>query len=144
MSSQMLPGFLLSTRKLPLEAEKTFRGPKPAAESMSTTVEQHTDPVWILRKNGFALGQVVYTKETGSSPATQLFYITSVAETIKLSQVMTYTGEALMLEVKVLDFIQRWSVYTGQLPIRMKNGQNVLQSFEIDELRDKLYMAFVQ
>ena len=103
------------------------------------SLDQHSDPQYLASKAGFQLGHIVFEKEGGSSPASKLFYITSIGQQIGLAQVCTYVGEQVMLTVELNKFLRHWAQYKGEAPIRMTGGQQRPQSLQVDMMRATLF-----
>ena len=111
------------------------------------TLAQHDDPAWIASqaKTKFELGMVVYEKTSGSSPATKLFYITSVANDVSLAQVCSYVGVPLIVTVPLASFIEGWSHFKGDVPVRMSSGQDwPRKPYALDITRAALHAAVLQ
>jgi hypothetical protein len=123
------------------------RGPAP---SMAVSLEQHSDPVWCAK---IELGNMVYERSSGYSPASKLFYITSIVEThVGLSQVCPYSGEPLVVQINLQDLISLWATYKGEPPIKMSTykggppikmstGQTLSKKIQLDTFKATLYNA---
>lgn len=86
----------------------------------------------------------MFEKETGSSPASKLFHITSLGERVGLAQVCSYTDECLVVQVDATALIQQWSVFKGDAPVKMVGGQRLAAKvFELDEVKADLFKALM-
>ena len=113
----------------------------PPHMPLMLSVDQDTDPQYLASKAGFQLGHIVFEKEGGSSPASKLFYITSIGQQIGLAQVCTYVGEQVFVRAELSTFLRHWAVFRGGAPIRMAEGQKRPQSLQVDMMRATLFNA---
>ena len=93
-------------------------------------------------KLGFSLGQIAYEKETGHSPASKLFFITSIGDQVSLGQVCPYVGEPMILQLGMPTFLGKWTIYKLDAPVKMSGGQQLRpRSLRIDVLKGTLMAA---
>ena len=95
----------------------------PTSMPLMLSLDQHSDPQYLASKAGFPLGHIVFEKEGGSSPASKLFYITSIGQHIGLAQVCTYVGEQVFVRAELSTVLRHWAVFRGEAPIRMAGAR---------------------
>ena len=53
---------------------------QPTPLPLMLSLDQHSDPQYLASKAGWELGQMAYEREGGATPASKLFYITSIGQ----------------------------------------------------------------
>ena len=91
-------------------AEAPTPSPEPENLAKAISLQEHNDPTWVLAQHGFKFGVIVFGKISGANPASNLFCITSVGETVILSQVCSYSAQAMVANVDAEVLIAKWDV----------------------------------
>ena len=124
-----------------VHAEKAYaeKASAKAAPSGIVSLAQHDDPVFFAKSHGFEIGTTVVEKGT-AAVGSNLYCLTSIGKEVKLAQICHYSGEPLLIQIKLIDLINGWSKHKGELPVKMDgHGQVISNALFMDMTKIKLF-----
>ena len=113
--------------------------------TMFTEAEQ-CDPVLVLRKRGFEVGQVMFEKGVG--PSQGLYKLVSIGDDkVELDELKTFEPSGLKVRVQLPAFLKGWNAYKAGVPIavpvKLTPHAHVHDTMHIDAARCKVFNAVV-
>ena len=107
----------------------------------SASLEDHSNPVWIAKHNGFEVGALVVQRELEFNAANCFNIVDITAErAVKLKQACSFTGSPLEASIPLEELIAKWSSSKATLPQKLPVSQ-ARTGLGIDMMKGKLLEA---
>ena len=107
----------------------------------SASLEDHSNPVWIAKHNGFEVGALVVQRELEFNAANCFNIVDITAErAVKLKQACSFTGSPLEASIPLEELITKWSSSKATMPQKLPVSQ-ARTGLCIDMMKAKLLEA---
>ena len=118
-----------------------FSPTQNAIVQCSASLEDHSNPVWVAKHNGFEVGALVVQKELEFNAVNCFKIVDITAErAVKLKQACSFTGSPLEASIPLEELITKWTSSKATLPQKLPVSEARTGLF-IDLMKAKLFEA---
>jgi hypothetical protein len=113
--------------------------PQTAHSSTLTRLEDHSDPAWIAKGNGFEAGKTVHEKGHNT-----MFTIVDInAAGVTLKETFSYVNEFQTVQVQLDELISNWHTTNAAIPMKMNGGQQRNPALMVDAQKCTIFRALM-
>ena len=112
-------------------------------KEFSVSLEDHSNPVWVAKHNGFEVGALVYQRDLAFNVVNCFNIVDITAErAVKLKQACSFTGSPLEASIPLEELITKWTSSKATLPQKLPVSEARTGLF-IDLMKAKLFEAIL-